>query len=372
MSWLRRRVLAASDDHGSSLIAWRSRRLVAGPMLLLAVAIGVADVVFALDSIPAVFGIMTSAYLIVACNALALMGLRQLYVLLAGLLGRIVYLNDGLAVVCAFIGVKLLLQALRGSGAGSAIQIPAWLSVVVVAAVLLVTVLASTLKTRRTAGQAPAGLPARTVTGDSPAVREGPLTPAEREVLRRRFTVMDISGNGVWEHGDYEQLTGRLCAAFGHATDSAAGHAVAAGHRALFNALLRHMDANGDQEITPEEFAAAAGRPIEDRPAFDTAVQTAAQALIQVADHDRNGVLDTGEYTRLAAVYGASAEDPPGPSAGSTWTATASWTAQNLPARSPSSSPAGMLTPTATSPSATTNPDPQAGEQRAARPFAGA
>jgi tellurite resistance protein TerC len=125
LSWLRRHVQPAGEDDGGHLIAWRGRRLVAGPMLLLILAIGVADVLFALDSIPAVFGITTSAYLIVACNAFALMGLRQVYVLLARVLDRIVYLNSGLAVICAFIGIKLLLQALHGSGVGWAAVVPA-------------------------------------------------------------------------------------------------------------------------------------------------------------------------------------------------------------------------------------------------------
>ena len=140
-------------------MAWRGRRLVARPVLLLALVIGVADVLFALDSIPAVFGITTSAYLIVACNAFALMGLRQVYVLLARVLDRIVYLSRGLGVICAFIGLKLLLQALRGSGAKWAPVVPAWLSVIVVAAVLLITVTVSAASTRRAARQA-AGKPA--------------------------------------------------------------------------------------------------------------------------------------------------------------------------------------------------------------------
>ena len=66
------------------------------------------------------------------------------------------------------------------------------------------------------------------------------------------------------------------------------------------------MDANGDQEITADEFAAAMSRTIGDRPRFDTAVRTAALSLIQVADRDRNGMLDAAEYTQLTAVYGAS------------------------------------------------------------------
>ena len=307
MSWLRRRALLAGEDHGGHLITWRGRRLVGTPMLLLILAIGVADVLFALDSIPAVFGITTSACLIVACNAFALMGLRQVYVLLARVLDRIVYLNSGLAVICAFTGIKLLLQALHGSGVGWAAIIPAWLSVIVIAAVLVITVAASAASTRRAARQATANPAATMITRDDTAGRTRPLTAGERAVLERRFAVIDTDGNGVWQRDDYEQLTRRLCGTFGHAIDSATGQAVASAQRALFDALLRHMDANGDQEITPDEFAAATGRTIDDRPGFDAAVRTAAHSLIQVADRDRNGVLDAGEYTQLAAVYGASA-----------------------------------------------------------------
>ena len=158
MSWLRQRARQAGEDYGGPLIAWRSGRPTAGPVLLLAVAIGLADLLFAFDSIPALFGITTSAWLIVACNAFALSGLRQVYVLLAGVLDRIIYLNRGLAVICAFIGAKLLLQALRGSGAAWVPVVPAWLSLTVIGAVLLITMTAGAVNSRRTAGS-PAGNP---------------------------------------------------------------------------------------------------------------------------------------------------------------------------------------------------------------------
>ena len=67
------------------------------------------------------------------------------------------------------------------------------------------------------------------------------------------------------------------------------------------------MDADGDQQITPDEFTASLGRAMEDRPGFDAAVRAAARTLIQAADEDGNGVLDNGEYARLASAYGASA-----------------------------------------------------------------
>lgn len=276
ISWLRRRVAPEGGDGAAGRAA--------APMLLI-LAIGVADVLFAFDSIPAVIGITTSVYLIVACNALALMGLRQVYVLLVRLLDRVVYLDRGLGIVCAFIGGKLILRALRDSGQLWAPDIPSWLSFIVVVLVLLATVAAGAVS-RRGAGVLAAG---------------------DRAVLERRFEIIDTDGNGVWQRRDYEQLTTRLCEAFGHAIGSRIGRAVTAGLRALFEAMLQRAD--GGQEMNREEFVAAVGRPIQDRAAFDAAVKTAAQALIQVADRDGNGVLDTEEYAQLAAVYGAAAEE---------------------------------------------------------------
>jgi predicted tellurium resistance membrane protein TerC len=85
------------------------------PMALVIAAIGLANVIFALDSIPAIFGLTQDAYIVFTANAFALMGLRQLYFLIGGLLQKLVYLNYGLAVILGFIGVKLLVEALHGS-----------------------------------------------------------------------------------------------------------------------------------------------------------------------------------------------------------------------------------------------------------------
>ena len=83
------------------------------PMLVVMLAIGTTDLLFALDSIPAIFGLTQEPYLVFTANAFALMGLRQLYFLLGGLLSRLVYLSYGLAVILGFIGVKLVLEALH-------------------------------------------------------------------------------------------------------------------------------------------------------------------------------------------------------------------------------------------------------------------
>jgi len=295
VSWLERRAGRAAADADGGTAAGPSARPKAVPLLVLATAIGAADVLFAFDSIPAIFGITTSASLIVACNAFALMGLRQLYTLLTRVLSRLAYLNYGLAVICGFIGAKLLLHALEGSGVRWAPEIPAWLSLLVVATVLLVTVAAGIPAARHATGK-PAGAGG---TASS-------LTRRLRTVLSRRFAVLDVNRDGSWQLADYEQQARALCAACGHAPDSPAGQAVAAGQRTLFTALLAHMDADGDQQISPDEFAAAVGRPVPDQSRFDAAVTGAVQSLIQAADHDRKGTLDEAGYARLAAAYGAS------------------------------------------------------------------
>src|SRR5690606_33802339 len=83
------------------------------PMLVVMVAIGFTDVLFALDSIPAIYGLTQEPYIVFMANALALLGLRQLYFLIGGLLDRLVYLAQGLGVILAFIGVKLVFHAMH-------------------------------------------------------------------------------------------------------------------------------------------------------------------------------------------------------------------------------------------------------------------
>ena len=126
------------------------------PMALVIVALGVADLIFALDSIPAIYGLTRQAYLVFAANVFALMGLRQLYFILEGLLQRLVYLSKGLGVILFFIGIKLLLHALRENdvpfiNGGKHIdvpEIPTSVSLVVIAATLVVAAAASLYKTR--------------------------------------------------------------------------------------------------------------------------------------------------------------------------------------------------------------------------------
>ena len=111
------RVVPTSDDYdGSRLTTTVDGRRMFTPMVVVVLALGAANVVFALDSIPAIFGLTQVGYLVFTANAFALMGLRQLYFLLGSLLDRLLYLSYGLAVILAFIGVKLILEAMEAEG----------------------------------------------------------------------------------------------------------------------------------------------------------------------------------------------------------------------------------------------------------------
>jgi tellurite resistance protein TerC len=155
-----KRALPVSNSFGTgrlTMVTTPGRRLFT-PMLIVMIAIGTTDLIFALDSIPAIFGITKEPYLVFTANVFALMGLRQLYFLLGGLLERLVYLNYGLAAVLAFIGVKLVLEALHtnqlpfinsGHGLHWAPEIPIWLSLLVIVATLGVATVASLAKSAR-------------------------------------------------------------------------------------------------------------------------------------------------------------------------------------------------------------------------------
>jgi tellurite resistance protein TerC len=110
---VRRLVRSTPEYHGGALVVRRAGRRLVTPLLLVMVAIGTTDVLFALDSIPAIFGLTTDAYIVFAANAFALMGLRQLFFVVHGLLTRLVFLSYGLAAILAFIGVKLVFEALH-------------------------------------------------------------------------------------------------------------------------------------------------------------------------------------------------------------------------------------------------------------------
>ena len=138
-----RRVLPVSPEYDEGRFTTRhAGRLMATPLLMVVIALFVIDLVFALDSIPAIFGLTTEPYIVFTANAFALMGLRQLYFLLDNLLDRLVYLDKGLAVILAFIGVKLILHALHEIG-WNVPEIGIVASLVVILSILLITVVLS-------------------------------------------------------------------------------------------------------------------------------------------------------------------------------------------------------------------------------------
>jgi TerC family integral membrane protein len=158
---LARRALPLTAGYdGTRLLTREGTRRMLTPLVLVVLAIGIANVVFALDSIPAIFGLTTDAYIVFTANAFALMGLRQLYFMVGGLLDRVVYLNIGLAVILGFIGVKLVLEALDSSHVERLASLPLphigiLFSLGFIATTLTVTVLAS-LARGRSGGAAPA------------------------------------------------------------------------------------------------------------------------------------------------------------------------------------------------------------------------
>lgn len=144
-----------TTDHydGDKLFTYEDGRRVLTPMLLVMVAIGLTDVLFAFDSVPAIYGLTTDVYIVFTATAFSLMGLRQLYFLIDGLLDRLVYLSYGLATILAFIGVKLMLHALHensvffinGGEPVEVFEISTGLSLLVIIGVLTLTVVASLL-----------------------------------------------------------------------------------------------------------------------------------------------------------------------------------------------------------------------------------
>lgn len=159
--FLRRLYPTVDEYHGTALttrVATRTGvRRALTPMALVIVALGATDVLFALDSIPAVFGLTQQPYIVFTANLFALLGLRQLYFLIGGLLDRLVYLSTGLSVVLGFIGLKMIVEALHASGvdrlgpvALPTFPIPVSLGVIVVT--LVVTAVLSLTIGRRRAG----------------------------------------------------------------------------------------------------------------------------------------------------------------------------------------------------------------------------
>jgi tellurite resistance protein TerC len=158
VTWVRTVLPHVDEYDGGKLWVRRDKKWYFTPMFAVAVALGTTDVLFALDSIPAIFGLTNEAYIVFTANVFALMGLRQLYFLIGGLLERLVYLSYGLALLLAFIGVKLVLHALHtnelpfingGEPVSWAPEIPIWFSLGFIVVVLVGTAVVSLLASGR-------------------------------------------------------------------------------------------------------------------------------------------------------------------------------------------------------------------------------
>jgi tellurite resistance protein TerC len=144
----RRLIPVTQDYHEGRIVTRVDGRRVATPLFIALIAIGSSDLLFALDSIPAVFGVTDEPFIVFAANAFALLGLRALYFLVTGLLDRLVYLSTGLSLILLFIGVKLLLHFGHLQN-DSVPEIATSTSLAVIVVVLGVTVVASLMKARR-------------------------------------------------------------------------------------------------------------------------------------------------------------------------------------------------------------------------------
>jgi tellurite resistance protein TerC len=138
---VRRLVPMTKDFQGEKFFTRHAGKLMATPLFAVIVAVGTTDVVFAVDSIPAIFAITSSAFIVWTANAFAVLGLRPLYFMLAGMMDRFVYLQTGLAVVLVFVGAKFIYSGLFG-------KLPLWISLPFIATVVAVSIGASLYKTR--------------------------------------------------------------------------------------------------------------------------------------------------------------------------------------------------------------------------------
>ncbi|MGO2112996.1 MAG: TerC family protein [Pseudoclavibacter sp.] len=219
-----RRVVHTSDTYNSDkwTIVENGRRALT-PLVLVIVALGLTDVLFALDSIPAIFGITQEPYLVFMANAFALLGLRQLYFLIGGLLERLVYLDLGLAFILSFIGVKLLFHALHENevpfiNGGEPIawipEIPIWFSLTFIFGVLIIATIASLIysnrQSRRESPDAVAG-----PGGGAEALEDGDSAQASVEAADTAGVTEANATNEVAEVADADQPASQSSSPFG-------------------------------------------------------------------------------------------------------------------------------------------------------------
>src|SRR5215213_5589248 len=153
LRFVRHRFNATKDYRGTKLTVVENGKRMITPMFIVIIALGSTDLLFALDSIPAIYGLTQEPYLVFTANVFALMGLRQLYFLVGGMLKRLFYLSLGLSVILGFIGIKLVLHAMHqyhwADWAPFDGEIPIWLSLAVIVGTLTVTTVASLAKSKR-------------------------------------------------------------------------------------------------------------------------------------------------------------------------------------------------------------------------------
>ena len=145
---VRKRIATVNEYHGTKLFVRIDGKRFATPMFLVMIAIGATDLLFALDSIPATFGVTSEAFLVFAANAFALLGLRALYFLIKGLLDKLIYLSLGLSIILIFIGIKLVLTFVHEIYT-EVPKIPTLWSLAVIALILIISTVASLIKSKR-------------------------------------------------------------------------------------------------------------------------------------------------------------------------------------------------------------------------------
>jgi tellurite resistance protein TerC len=184
LRFARKRLRTTEEYHSDRMTVKLDGKRFLTPLAIALIAIGTADIIFAVDSIPAIFGLTQETYLVFTANAFSLLGLRQLFFLIDGLLDRLVYLSYGLAVILGFIGVKLVIHALHenelpfingGEHVTVIPEVPITVSLLVILATLVVTTVASLWRVRRDRRERLVG---ETSATDPAAVSAGEETPA--------------------------------------------------------------------------------------------------------------------------------------------------------------------------------------------------
>ncbi|WP_167041476.1 TerC family protein [Salinibacterium sp. ZJ454] len=181
LRFLRRKIAIHDQFDGGKVRTVVNGKKMFTPMIIVFIALGTTDLVFAIDSIPAIFGITQSPFIVFTANLFALMGLRQLYFLLGDLIDRLVYLKYGIAFILAFIGVKLFFHALHvnelpfingGQHVEWAPEISTWTSLAVIVGAMVVAVVASLIKMKASGEQ---------IAVDHDEIEPDPIEPADKK-----------------------------------------------------------------------------------------------------------------------------------------------------------------------------------------------